>query len=181
MNVHGTREAFMRMLSERGVYKKIGVSRTTANNWKRAILGDDLRNIPTINKMENLLNKFGAFVITEKVWEMPETKRPVMLTEIRNVIVSNNKPHGAKYNAEIFVSYHDGQYWRSAGIANLIEEEGKLKANIKLFKQFPYENKYPKIALHEEHLHSILLIDSAAEAEPGIKPLGYEHYVKIFS
>jgi hypothetical protein len=179
MKVTGTREAFLRMLSQRGVYRQLDVSRSTANNWKRALLGDDLNNIPTLDKMEELLNKFGAFVQTEKVWQLPELKTTVMFTEIKNVIVSAASSGSVRYNAETFVSYHDGTYWRHAGIANLKKENDILKADIKLFKEFPFEAKYPKIALKDDYLHSILLIDSALYAEAGIKPLGFKEYKRV--
>lgn len=178
MEITGTREAFLRMLSERGVYRKLAVSRSTANNWKRAILGDDLKNIPTLDRMEELLNKFGAFVQTEKVWQMPVLKNSIMFTEIKNVLVSNST-ESVRYNAETFVSYFDGIYWRSAGIANIRKDHAVLKADIKLFKDFSFETKYPKIALHEDYLHSILLIDAADHAEAGIKPLGHKSYARV--
>jgi hypothetical protein len=181
MKVTGTREAFLRMLLQRGVYKQLRVCRSTANNWKRALLGDDLKNIPTLDRMEELLNKFGAFVQTEKIWKMPELKTATMFTEIKNVIVSAASAETLKYNAETFVSYHDGIYWRPVGIASLKKENDVLKADIKLFKEIPFEAKYPKIEVNDDYLHSILLIDSVHHAETGIKPLGHKNYSKTIN
>jgi len=68
-NITGTKEAFLKMLSERGVYKKLDVNRTTVSNWKRALSGEG-RYIPTIDKMEEMLLKYGAKIEQEKVWSL---------------------------------------------------------------------------------------------------------------
>lgn len=64
MEVTGTKEAFLQMLSERGVYKKLGVSMSTVSNWKR-----DPDRV-TLDKMEEILLRFGATVVHEKVWKV---------------------------------------------------------------------------------------------------------------
>lgn len=70
MEIAGTREAFLQMLEERGVYKKIGISRSRVSNWKRALAGLDDSNKPSIEKMEEMLERFGAKVKHEKVWQL---------------------------------------------------------------------------------------------------------------
>ncbi|MDR0266046.1 hypothetical protein [Sphingobacterium sp. 2149] len=67
MEVKGTKEAFVQMLSERGVYKKLGVDRSTVANWKTYL--KEGRSI-SLDKMEEMLLKYGASVVQEKVWEV---------------------------------------------------------------------------------------------------------------
>ncbi|MNK30193.1 hypothetical protein D3C87_486080 [compost metagenome] len=67
MEVKGTKEAFVQMLSERGVYKKLGVDRSTVANWKTYLKQG--RSI-SLDKMEEMLLKYGASVVQEKVWEV---------------------------------------------------------------------------------------------------------------
>lgn len=59
------------MLEERGVYKKLGVTSPTISNWRRALNGDAERNMPTLDLMEKLLERYGATVAREKIWNMP--------------------------------------------------------------------------------------------------------------
>lgn len=68
MQITGTKEAFLHMLEQRGVYKKIGMSRSRVSNWKRALTGVDESNKPSIEKMEEMLERFGAKVKQDKVW-----------------------------------------------------------------------------------------------------------------
>lgn len=70
MKVTGTKQAFAQMLEQRGVYKKLGVSIPTVSNWKRALAGMDEKNMPTLDKMEEMLSKYGAAVVSEKVWQL---------------------------------------------------------------------------------------------------------------
>ncbi|MCY4781745.1 hypothetical protein ORI89_19015 [Sphingobacterium sp. UT-1RO-CII-1] len=67
MEVTGTREAFAQMLSERGVYKKLGVDRSTVAGWKRRL--SEGHSI-SLDKMEEMLLKYGCTVIQEKVWKV---------------------------------------------------------------------------------------------------------------
>ncbi|WP_343566320.1 hypothetical protein [Sphingobacterium sp.] len=67
MEVKGTKEAFAQMLSERGVYKKLGVDRSTVANWKTYL--KEGRSI-SLDKMEEMLLKYGASVVQEKVWKV---------------------------------------------------------------------------------------------------------------
>lgn len=67
MEVKGTKEAFVQMLSERGVYKKLGVDRSTVANWKTYL--KEGRSI-SLDKMEEMLLKYGASVVQEKVWKV---------------------------------------------------------------------------------------------------------------
>ena len=63
--ITGTRHAFEMMISERGVSKKLGVDRLTVSGWKTYLREN--RNI-SIDKMEEMLIKYGATVIKDKVW-----------------------------------------------------------------------------------------------------------------
>lgn len=65
----GTKEAFLKMISERGVYKKLGVDRCTVAAWKRSIDGRDARGL-SLDKMEEMLIKGGWKVFQEKIWDI---------------------------------------------------------------------------------------------------------------
>jgi len=67
MEITGTRAAFSKMISERGVYKKLGVERSTVSTWK--IYLRQGKSI-SLDKMEEMLIKYGAVVKHEKVWEI---------------------------------------------------------------------------------------------------------------
>lgn len=67
MEVVGTRKAFETMISERGVYKKLGVDRSTVASWK--IYLKQGKSI-SLDKMEEMLLRYGATVVQEKVWEI---------------------------------------------------------------------------------------------------------------
>lgn len=71
MKIEGTREAFIQMLQERGVYKKLGVDRSTVSNWKRYL---DEGQTVSLDKMEEMLLKYGATVVKEKIWEFCKHK-----------------------------------------------------------------------------------------------------------
>jgi hypothetical protein len=70
MTIESTPQAFMTLINERGVYKKLGVDRSTVSNWKRALAGQDKRNMPSLDKMEEMLKRYGAKVLNEKVWQI---------------------------------------------------------------------------------------------------------------
>lgn len=70
MKVTGTKEAFLRMLQETAVYKELGVSHSTVANWKRSLEGVGPQAPPTIDKMEEMLLRWGAEVVKEKVWKI---------------------------------------------------------------------------------------------------------------
>lgn len=67
MQVEGTRAAFEHLISERGVYKRLGVDRSTVAGWK--IYLRDGKSI-SLDKMEEMLLKAGAKVVQEKVWKI---------------------------------------------------------------------------------------------------------------
>lgn len=64
MEVTGTKQAFLEMIKERGIYKKLGVSMPTVSNWKR-----NPQRL-TLDKMEEMLMRYGATVVKEKVWRI---------------------------------------------------------------------------------------------------------------
>jgi len=69
-NIIGTKNAFREMLKEKNVHKIVGLSAPTVSNWRRAIEGKgDM--MPTIDKMEDILIRFGAEVASEKSWMLP--------------------------------------------------------------------------------------------------------------
>lgn len=67
MEIEGTREAFAAMIQERGIYKRLGVERSTVGTWK--IYLREGKNI-SLDKMEEMLIKGGAAVKQEKIWEV---------------------------------------------------------------------------------------------------------------
>ncbi len=68
MHITGTRTAFLKMTAERGVYKKLGVERSTVANWKKQ-LSENGKGV-SLDKMEEMLLKYGASVVQEKVWDI---------------------------------------------------------------------------------------------------------------
>ncbi len=66
MKIEGTRQAFEKMISQRGVYKKLGVERSTVANWKTYLR--EGKSI-SLDKMEEMLLKYGAIAEREKIWK----------------------------------------------------------------------------------------------------------------
>ena len=60
--ITGTRESFAQLISKRGIYKNLGVGRATISQWKKEGC--------SLDKMEEILLKAGAKVVSEKVWEL---------------------------------------------------------------------------------------------------------------
>ncbi len=69
MKVTGTKEAFEKLISERGVFHKLGVDKATVANWKRYV--QEGKSI-SLDKMEEMLLRAGATVVKEKVWNLPK-------------------------------------------------------------------------------------------------------------
>lgn len=61
----GTKNAFQTMISERGVYKKLNVDKSTVANWKRYLERDKLLSV---DKMEQMLEKAGWQVVSQQAW-----------------------------------------------------------------------------------------------------------------
>ena len=58
------------MLKMENVYKVLRSSAPTVSNWRRALKAKG--NVkPTIDKMEEMLAKYGAVVANEKSWLLP--------------------------------------------------------------------------------------------------------------
>ena len=70
MEITGTKAAFLQMISKRGVYKELGVDRSTVSNWKRTLNGKPDNSPPSIDKMEEMLLNAGAIVVSEKIWDL---------------------------------------------------------------------------------------------------------------
>lgn len=68
MKITGTREAFAAILEERGVYRKLGVERSTVATYK-AYLREG-KGI-SIEKMEEMLLRYGATIWKERIWDIP--------------------------------------------------------------------------------------------------------------
>lgn len=75
MDINGTQKAFLHILEERGVFKKLDVSRSTVSVWKTAIKSNAGRNFPSLDLMEKLLEKYGATVVQEKIWNIKDEPR----------------------------------------------------------------------------------------------------------
>jgi hypothetical protein len=67
MEITGTREAFTALIQERGIYKRLGVKPPTVSTWKQYLREGKLLSL---DKMEEILLKAGASVVSEKVWEV---------------------------------------------------------------------------------------------------------------
>ena len=63
--VFGTKEAFRVLLSERGIYKKLNVDRSTVANWKRYIKNESMLSV---DKMEEVLKKGGWQIVSQSAW-----------------------------------------------------------------------------------------------------------------
>lgn len=68
MRINGTKEAFEKLLSERGIYKRLNVDRSTVSNWKKGT------QKVSLDKMEAILLKAGATIVKEKIWNVPAKK-----------------------------------------------------------------------------------------------------------
>jgi transcriptional regulator with XRE-family HTH domain len=64
MQVTGTREAFIELISQRGFAKAYSVDKTLVSQWRSG------KRVPSLDKMEEVLTAAGAAVIQEKVWEI---------------------------------------------------------------------------------------------------------------
>lgn len=67
MQIEGTKAAFTALISERGIYKRLGVERSTVSGWK-AYLREG-KSI-SLDKMEEMLLKAGAKVVQPVIWEV---------------------------------------------------------------------------------------------------------------
>lgn len=67
MEITGTREAFEALINQRGIYKLLGVDRSTVSNWKSYL---EAGKSISLDKMEEMLIKAGANAVQEKVWDV---------------------------------------------------------------------------------------------------------------
>jgi hypothetical protein len=62
-----TKEAFKKLIDERGFYKRVqGLNESTARSLKKYFNEGKL----TIDKMEDVLEKAGGIVVQEKLWRV---------------------------------------------------------------------------------------------------------------
>lgn len=66
MVIIGTKEAFSKMINERGVHKKLGIEKGKVNNYRQYLKAGKL----SLDKMEEMLLKYGATIVNEKSWEL---------------------------------------------------------------------------------------------------------------
>ena len=72
MKVKRTRAVFGQFLEIKGTHQYLGVSAPTVSNWKRYLArGEQI----SLDKMEEMLLRFGAEVKQEKVWTVPSARR----------------------------------------------------------------------------------------------------------
>ncbi len=67
MNITGTKEAFARILEEKNLFLKLGVDRSTVSTYKMYLREE--KSI-SLDKMEEMLLKYGAKVVEEKKWDL---------------------------------------------------------------------------------------------------------------
>ncbi len=60
--------------------------------------------------MEFYLNKFGAYNIKEKIWDIPTINLISTITEIKNILVDTSLSEDIKFNIEVPLTRHDGKY-----------------------------------------------------------------------
>lgn len=70
MKITGTKKAFLKMVSKRGIYKELGVDRSTVSNWKRALKCKTNNYSTSTDKMEQMLLIGGAKVVSDKIWDV---------------------------------------------------------------------------------------------------------------
>lgn len=64
MQVTGTKEAFMSLISQKGFAARSGINKSTVSQWSKG------ERVPSLDKMEEVLLLAGASVVQEKVWEV---------------------------------------------------------------------------------------------------------------
>jgi len=67
MQIEGTRQAFNLLIQERGIYKRLGVDRSTVATWK--IYLNDGKKI-SLDKMNEILIRGGAEMKQDALWEI---------------------------------------------------------------------------------------------------------------
>lgn len=65
MEVEGRRRAFELMIQERGIYRKLGVERSTVSGWKKYL--KEGKSISE-DKMKEMLMNYNAIMIRSEVW-----------------------------------------------------------------------------------------------------------------
>jgi hypothetical protein len=58
--------------------------------------------------MEFYLNKFGAYNIKEKIWDMPTINLISTITEIKNILVDTSLSEDIKFNIEVPLTHLTG-------------------------------------------------------------------------
>lgn len=69
MEVIGTREAFMALISTPGFAGRSGIDKAVVSLWASG------KRVPTLDKMEQVLTLAGAVVVKEKVWDINKSDK----------------------------------------------------------------------------------------------------------
>ena len=96
MQIAGTRQAFAEMIKVRGIYKRLGVERSTVSTWKIYIR--EGKNI-SLDKMEEMLIKGGSTVVSDIQWQIPDP------TFRENMIDFHDELEGMKDGDTLTVDY----------------------------------------------------------------------------
>jgi len=65
-----TEEAFKHVIGQSDCHAKTGVSHTLISQYRRWLKDGSYRTKPSIEKMEEMLLKYGAVVKQDKIWEL---------------------------------------------------------------------------------------------------------------
>lgn len=101
MQIVGTREAFMTLINTRGIYKILGVERSTVAGWKnRTRNGEGI----TLDKMKEILARAGITYQNELVWHFTSgmIKVKISMFDIHQQVAK------AEIGTEITIDYSEG-------------------------------------------------------------------------
>lgn len=73
MEITGTKEAFMLMLEVKNIHEALGVDKSTVSNWRKYL--NEGKGL-TIEKMEEMLLKYGSRLTVTPKWYLPINKLP---------------------------------------------------------------------------------------------------------
>jgi len=102
MEVVGTRVAFETLINQRGIYKLLGVERSTVGTWK--IYLREGKSI-SLDKMEEMLLKSGSTFKNERIWNIPT---PATIGFKSSMIEFHDQLRDVEEGGEITVDFSDG-------------------------------------------------------------------------
>lgn len=83
MQLLNTTEAFKVMLSERNINTILGVDKSTISNWKKYV---NVEKGISKDKMEEMLLKFGATLVSPPTWNLPIYKLSAQDVRVGNIV-----------------------------------------------------------------------------------------------